>query len=234
MKTLGLLGGMSWESSVVYEKIINEAVREALGGVASADLVIRSFNFADIERLQARGKWDEAGEVLARAAADLEKAGAQAIVLCTNTMHQVAEAIEAAISIPLLHIVDATGEAIREADVKRVALLGTRYTMEQPFYRDALAQRYDVDVVVPSEHERETIHRIIYDELVQGVINPASKDQVMDIVSRMSRDEGIAGVIAGCTEIELLVTEDDIDSAYFPTTTLHAQYAADFALKGGE
>jgi aspartate racemase len=234
MKTLGLLGGMSWESSIVYEKIINEAVREALGGVASADLIIRSFNFADIERLQAHDKWDEAGEVLAQAAADLEKAGAQALVLCTNTMHQVAEAIEASISIPLLHIVDATGEAIREAGVKRVALLGTRYTMEQPFYRDALAQRYDLDVVVPSQQDRETIHHIIYDELVQGIINPASKDQVMDIISRMFREEGITGVIAGCTEIELLVAADDIDNSYFPTTTLHAQYAAHFALKGGE
>ena len=234
MKTLGLLGGMSWESSIVYEKIINEVVREVLGGVASADLIIRSFNFADIEHLQAHGKWEEAGEVLACAARDLEHAGAEAMVLCTNTMHHVAHAIQADISIPLLHIVDATGEAIRKEGVKRVALLGTRYTMEQPFYRDALAQRYDIDVVVPSQHERETIHRIIYDELVQGVIKPSSRDQVREIISRMSREEGITGAIAGCTEIELLVKPDDIDSAYFPTTTLHAQYAAHFALKGGE
>jgi len=155
-------------------------------------------------------------------------------VLCTNTMHQVADAIETAISIPLLHIVDATGDAIREAGVKRVALLGTRYTMEKPFYRDALAQRYDLDVVVPSMREREAIHSIIYDELVQGVINPTSKDEVSEIIRRMSRDEGITGVIAGCTEIELLVTADDIKSAYFPTTTLHARYAAHFALAGGE
>ena len=225
---------MSWESSVLYEKIINETVRDRLGGVASADLIIRSFNFSDIERLQAAGQWDEAGSVLARAASALEAAGAEAIVLCTNTMHQVAPAIEGSISIPLLHIVDATGEAIRKAGVKRVALLGTRYTMEQPFYRDALAQRYDLDVVVPSEQARETIHHIIYDELVQGVINPVSKDQVMGIISRMSREEGITGVIAGCTEIELLVTADDIDGDYFPTTTLHAQYAAHFALEGGE
>jgi len=234
VKTLGLLGGMSWESSVVYEKIINETVREALGGVTSADLIIRSFNFADIERLQSAGEWDQAGVALATAAADLERAGAQAMVLCTNTMHQVADAIETAISIPLLHIVDATGDAIREAGVKRVALLGTRYTMEKPFYRDALAQRYDLDVVVPSMHEREAIHSIIYDELVQGVINPTSKDEVSEIIRRMSRDEGITGVIAGCTEIELLVTSDDIKSAYFPTTTLHARYAAHFALAGGE
>ena len=223
---------MSWESSVVYEKIINEAVREALGGVASADLIIRSFNFADIELLQAQGKWNEAGEVLANAAVDLESAGAQAIVLCTNTMHQVAEAIEAAISTRLLHIVDATGEAIRQEGVKRVALMGTRYTMEQPFYRDALAQRYDLDAVVPTGEEREAIHRIIYDELVQGVINPASKDQVIEIIDRMSREEGITGVIAGCTEIELLVTSDDVDIAYFATTTLHARHAAHFVLEG--
>jgi len=234
VKTLGLLGGMSWESSVVYEKIINETVREALGGVTSADLIIRSFNFADIERLQSAGEWDQAGVALATAAADLERAGAQAMVLCTNTMHQVADAIETAISIPLLHIVDATGDAIREAGVKRVALLGTRYTMEKPFYRDALAQRYDLDVVVPSMREREAIHSIIYDELVQGVINPTSNDEVSEIIRRMSRDEGITGVIAGCTEIELLVTSDDIKSAYFPTTTLHARYAAHFALAGGE
>ena len=225
---------MSWESSVLYEKIINETVRDRLGGVASADLIIRSFNFSDIERLQAAGQWDEAGAVLARAAAALEVVGAEAIVLCTNTMHQVAPAIEASISIPLLHIVDATGEAISKAGVRRVALLGTRYTMEQPFYREALAERYDLEVVVPSDHERAAIHRIIYEELVQGVISSASKKQVVGIIHRLSLDEAVTGVIAGCTEIELLVTPDDIDSDYFPTTTLHAQYAAHFALEGGE
>jgi len=230
MKTLGLLGGMSWESSVVYEKIINESVRDALGGVASADLIVRSFNFADIEKLQATHDWDSAGEVLARSAADLERVGAEAIVLCTNTMHRVAGAIETAISVPLLHIVDATGKAIQATRVKRVALLGTRYTMEQPFYRDALAERYNLEVVVPSEEERDTIHSIIYDELVQGIINPASREQVLDIIGRMSREDAVQGVIAGCTEIELLVTQDDLDVPYFPTTTLHARHAATFAL----
>jgi len=230
MKALGLLGGMSWESSVVYEKIINESVRDALGGVASADLIVRSFNFADIEKLQATHDWDSAGEVLARSAADLERVGAEAIVLCTNTMHRVAGAIETAISVPLLHIVDATGKAIQATHVKRVALLGTRYTMEQPFYRDALAERYNLEVVVPSEEERDTIHSIIYDELVQGIINPASREQVLDIIGRMSREDAVQGVIAGCTEIELLVTQDDLDVPYFPTTTLHARHAANFAL----
>ena len=230
MKTLGLLGGMSWESSVVYEKIINESVRDALGGVASADLIVRSFNFADIEKLQATHDWDSAGEVLARSAADLERVGAEAIVLCTNTMHRVADAIETAISVPLLHIVDATGKAIQATRVKRVALLGTRYTMEQPFYRDALAERYNLEVVVPSEEERDTIHNIIYDELVQGIINPGSREQVLEVIGRMSREDAVQGVIAGCTEIELLVTQDDLDVLYFPTTTLHARHAATFAL----
>jgi len=230
MKTLGLLGGMSWESSVVYEKIINESVRDALGGVASAGLIVRSFNFADIEKLQATHDWDSAGEVLARSAADLERVGAEAIVLCTNTMHRVADAIETAISVPLLHIVDATGKAIQATRVKRVALLGTRYTMEQPFYRDALAERYNLEVVVPSEEERDTIHNIIYDELVQGIINPGSREQVLEVIGRMSREDAVQGVIAGCTEIELLVTQDDLDVLYFPTTTLHARHAAKFAL----
>jgi aspartate racemase len=230
MKTLGLLGGMSWESSVVYEKIINESVRDALGGVASADLIVRSFNFADIEKLQATHHWDSAGEVLARSAADLERVGAEGIVLCTNTMHRVADAIETAISVPLLHIVDATGKAIQATRVTRVALLGTRYTMEQPFYRDALAERYNLEVVVPKEEERDTIHSIIYDELVQGIINPGSREKVLDIIARMSRKEAVQGVIAGCTEIELLVTQNDLDVPYFPTTTLHARHAANFAL----
>jgi aspartate racemase len=230
MKTLGLLGGMSWESSVVYEKIINESVRDALGRVASADLIVRSFNFADIEKLQATHDWDSAGEVLARSAADLERVGAEAIVLCTNTMHRVADAIETAISVPLLHIVDATGKAIQATRMTRVALLGTRYTMEQLFYRDALAERYNLEVVVPSEEERDTIHSIIYDELVQGIIKPASREQALEVIGRMSREDAVQGVIAGCTEIELLVTQDDLDVPYFPTTTLHACHAANFAL----
>ena len=222
---------MSWESSVVYEQLINERVRESLGGVASADLLIRSFNFADIEALQAAGKWNEAGQLLAQAAADLEGAGAEAIVLCTNTMHQVAQAITEATSIPLLHIVTATGEAITAAGISRVLLLGTRYTMQQPFYKDALAMHFGLDVVVPHEHEQDVVHRIIYDELVQGIVSDRSRDDVVTIINRVVDQEGIQGVIAGCTEIELLIRDKDVKVAYFPTTTIHATYAADYALE---
>ena len=225
---------MSWESSVVYERLINERVRERLGGVASADLLIRSFNFADIEALQAKGEWDEAGRVLASAASALESAGADAIVLATNTMHQVADAIIEGISIPLLHIVTATGEAITQAGAKKVLLLGTRYTMEQPFYKDALATQFDLEVVTPDEDEREALHRIIYEELVQGVVSDDSRARVIDIINRAKASDNIDGVIAGCTEIELLVQQEHIDVTYFPTTTLHAHYAAEFALEGRE
>ena len=232
MLRLGLLGGMSWESSVVYERLINERVRERLGGVASADLLIRSFNFADIEALQAKGEWDEAGSVLASAASALESAGADAIVLATNTMHQVADAIIEGISIPLLHIVTATGEAITQAGAKKVLLLGTRYTMEQPFYKEALAAQFELDVVTPDEDEREALHRIIYEELVQGVVSDDSRARVIDIINHAKASHNIEGVIAGCTEIELLVQQEHIDVTYFPTTTLHAHYAAEFALSG--
>ena len=230
MKRLGLLGGMSWESSVVYERHINEAVRERRGGVASADLIIRSFNFADIEALQAQGDWEGAGRVLGEAAFDLQSAGAQAILLCTNTMHQVASDIENHISIPLLHIATATGEAITRAGVKKVALLGTRYTMERPFYKDTLAQQFGLEVVTPDQAGRDDVHRIIYDELVQGMVNPKSKDAVLGIVSQLKQEHGIEGVIAGCTEIELLIDRSDLDLPYFPTTEIHARYAARWAL----
>jgi len=223
---------MSWESSVVYERLINQRVRERLGGVASADLLIRSFNFADIEALQAKGEWDEAGSVLASAASALESAGADAIVLATNTMHQVADAIIEGISIPLLHIVTATGEAITQAGAKKVLLLGTRYTMEQPFYKEALAAQFELDVVTPDEDEREALHRIIYEELVQGVVSDDSRARVIDIINHAKASHNIEGVIAGCTEIELLVQQEHIDVTYFPTTTLHAHYAAEFALSG--
>ena len=234
MKRLGLLGGMSWESSVVYERHLNEAVRERLGGVASADLIIRSFNFADIEALQAQGDWESAGRVLGDAASDLETAGAQAIVLCTNTMHQVATDIESHISIPLLHIVTATGEAITRAGVRKVALLGTRYTMERPFYKDALAQQFGLEVVTPDQAGRDEVHRIIYDELVQGIVSPGSKERTVAIISQLKREHGIEGVIAGCTEIELLIHRSDLGLPYFPTTEIHARYAAHWALGGKE
>ncbi|MGI9611096.1 MAG: aspartate/glutamate racemase family protein [Acidimicrobiia bacterium] len=230
MKTIGLLGGMSWESSIEYERLINTEVRRRLGGVHSADLLIRSYDFAAIEALQERGDWKAAGELLAADAARLETAGAELVVLCTNTMHRAAEAIEAAITVPLLHIADATADAIDRAGLTRVALLGTRYTMEQDFYRGRLAAR-GLDISIPTEPERDMIHRVIFDELVQGEVSGASRGQFVAAIERLIED-GAEGVIAGCTEIELLVTPDDVSCPYFPTTALHARAAVDAALDG--
>lgn len=228
MKTIGLLGGMSWESSIEYERLINEGVRARLGGTASADLIVRSYNFADIEALQQAGDWEAAGALLATDARRLEAAGAELVLLCTNTMHRVAGAIEAALTVPFVHIVDATAAAIDRSGVRRVALLGTRYTMEHEFYRGGLEAR-GYDVLVPDERDRTVVHDVIYDELVRGVIDPESRAKYLAIVDRLLA-RGAEGVIAGCTEIELLVTPADIDVAYFPTTALHARRAVDLAL----
>ena len=230
MKRLGLLGGMSWESSIEYERWINEIVRERLGGVTSADLIIRSFNFADIEALQAAGNWDEAGQVLGSAARDLERSGAEAIVLCTNTMHVVAEDIATSIGVPLLHIADATAAAIRDAGLTRVALLGTRYTMEQDFSVGRLQER-GLEVSIPDEPGRTIVHNVIYDELVRGIISPASKTMYLEIITDLV-NRGAQGIIAGCTEIELLVGPDDLAVPYFPTARIHAHAAAEFSLRG--
>lgn len=228
MKTIGLLGGMSWESSIEYERMINEGVRSRLGGVASADLIIRSYNFAAIEELQAAGEWDEAGELLATDAAHLEKAGADLVVLCTNTMHVVAPAIEAALTVPFLHLADATATAVTAAGLQTIGLLGTRYTMEQDFYRGRL-ESHGLQVVVPDEPDRTMVHDVIYDELVQGKINPESKISYLAAIERLI-GQGAQGIIAGCTEIELLISPDDVDVAYFPTTRLHAEAAVAAAL----
>lgn len=229
MKRLGLIGGMSWESSIEYERIINQIVRRELGGVASADLVIRSFNFAEIEKLQADNDWERAGIVLGEASRALESAGAEAIVLCTNTMHVVAEAIENAVSIPLIHIADATGLAIQQSHLDSVALLGTRYTMEKDFYANRIRENYGIDVIIPEEPDRTTVHDVIYNELVQGVISTESREHYLEIVQRQV-ERGAQGIIAGCTEIELLVSANDVPVPYFPTTTIHATAAAVFAL----
>lgn len=228
MKRIGLLGGMSWESSVEYERIINRAVRARLGGTHSADLVIRSYDFATIEGLQEAGAWAGAGALLAADARLLQAAGAEAIVLCTNTMHVVAPAIEAAVGVPVLHIADATADAVLAAGVTDVALLGTRYTMEQDFYRGRLARR-GLRVLVPDEPDRTTVHAVIYDELVRGVVNESSRRAYLDVIDRLLA-RGAQGVIAGCTEIELLVTPAHVAVPYFPTTRLHAEAAAAFAL----
>ena len=228
MKRIGLLGGMSWESSVEYERLINEAVRDRLGGTASADLIIRSYNFEDIEALQDAGAWDRAGEVLAGDAAMLEGAGAELILLCTNTMHRLAPQIEAALSVPFLHIGTVIAEAVQHAGLSAVALLGTRYTMEGTFYRSKLEEQ-GIEVLIPDEPDRSMVHDVIYDELVQGTIDAHSRDRYLMAIDRMV-DRGAKGVIGGCTEIELLVTADDLSVPFFPSTALHARAAVDAAL----
>ena len=228
VRRIGLLGGMSWESSIEYERIINTEVRRRLGGTHSADLVIRSYDFHEVEALQEAGDWDGAGALLAGDAAALQTAGAELIVLCTNTMHIVAPAIEAAIDVPFLHLADATADAVIAQGVETVALLGTRYTMEQPFYRDRLTAR-GLDVLVPDEPDRTMVHDVIFDELVQGEIVAESKAAYLEAIARLV-DAGAAGVIAGCTEIELLVHAEDLDVPYFPTARLHALAAVDAAL----
>jgi len=220
---------MSWESSIEYERIINEEVRRRLGGVHSADLLIRSYNFHDIEELQQNGQWDEAGRRLAQDAAVLERAGAELIVLCTNTMHKVADTIEAAVTVPFLHLADATARAVLESGIDKVALLGTAYTMEQDFYRGRLAL-HGLEVIVPDEADRVFVHRVIFDELVRGIVTTASKVRYLEIMDTLVRD-GARGVIAGCTEIELLVGADDVDVPYFPTAQIHALAAVAAALE---
>ena len=228
MKTIGLLGGMSWESSVHYEELINTSVRERLGGVHSADLVIRSYDFAMIEKLQSNDEWDEAGKVLARDAQALVSVGAELIVLCTNTMHKVSDKIEAAIDVPFVHLADATAAAVQKEGLTTVGLLGTRFTMEQGFYRERL-ESHGLTVLIPNDDERTVIHNVIYDELVRGELNRSSREEYLDIIDRLG-SRGAEGVIAGCTEIELLVTEDDVFLPFFATTQIHAEAVVEVAL----
>jgi len=229
MKTIGLLGGMSWESSVEYERIINTEVRRRLGGVHSADLLVRSYDFGAIEALQDVGDWEAAGELLATDARRLQDAGADLIVLCTNTMHLVAPAIEAAISVPFIHLADATATAVRDAGLETVALLGTKFTMEMDFYAGRL-EDHGLAVLIPETGDREMINAVIYNELVRGRILAESRIRYLEIIDRLI-DAGAQGVIAGCTEIELLVTRDDVSVPYFPTTRLHALAAVEVALQ---
>jgi aspartate racemase len=229
MKTLGLIGGMSWESTVPYYRIVNETVRERLGGLHSARIVLYSVNFHDIERLQRAGAWDEAGRMLAGAARSLEAAGAEGLALCTNTMHEVAPAIEAAVTIPLLHIADPTAAAIRRAGLTTVGLLGTRFTMERDFYRGRLTARHGLTVIIPDAADREIVHRVIYDELCRGDIRAESRAHYREIMRRLI-EAGAEGIILGCTEIALLVGSDDAPVPLFDTTRLHARHAAEWAL----
>jgi aspartate racemase len=230
MKTLGLIGGMSWESTMPYYRIVNERVRERLGGLHSAKLVLHSVDFAEIEALQRADDWDAAGAILADAARGLRAAGAEAIVVCTNTMHLVAPAIEAAVDVPLLHIADATAARIRAAGLDTVALLGTRFTMERDFYR-ARIEAAGIAVLTPEAADRETVHRVIYDELCLGRIREDSRDAYRRIIAGLVA-RGAQGAILGCTEIGLLIGESDAPVPLFDTARIHAEAAADWALAG--
>jgi aspartate racemase len=231
MKRIGLLGGMSWESSAEYYRIINELVRDRLGGLHSADCVLRSVDFAEIEQLQRTGAWEQAGERLAQEASGLVDGGAELLVLCTNTMHKVADAISEAVAIPLVHIADATAEAVRSHGLARVGLLATAYTMEQDFYVGRLRDLHGLDVVVPDEPDRQTVHRVIYDELCVGVVRERSRDDYRRIMLRL-REMGAEAILFGCTEIDLLVGPDDSPVPVFDTTRLHAERAVELALMG--
>jgi aspartate racemase len=230
MKTIGLIGGMSWESTVPYYRVINETVRERLGGFHSAKLVLYSFDFHEIEQMQSSGAWDESGRMLAQAARSLEAAGADFIVLCTNTMHKVADAIESAVSIPLFHIADPTAQEINKNGLTKVGLLGTRFTMEQDFYRGRLRDQHHLDVLIPDEADRGIVHKIIYDELCMGLVRDGSRVEYRRIIQRLV-DQGAQGVILGCTEISMLVGPSDSPVPLFDTTSLHARKAAEYALK---
>jgi aspartate racemase len=229
VKTIGLIGGMSWESTIPYYRIINERVKERLGGLHSAKVVLHSVDFQEIERMQHAGDWDGAGRAMAAAARSMAAAGADFLVLCTNTMHKVAGAIEAAVAIPLLHIADPTAGAVRARGFNRVGLLGTRFTMEDAFYRDRLRDRHGIDVRVPDAEGRALVHRVIYEELCLGRVRDASRAQFHRIIRDLA-GAGAEAVILGCTEISLLVDPAEAAAPLFDTTLLHAVAAADRAL----
>ena len=228
MKTIGLIGGMSWESTQTYYRLINEKVREELGGLHSAKLALYSVDFAEIEALQHQGDWEATAKILSAAGKSVESAGADFLVICTNTMHKVAPQIEQAISIPLLHIADATASALKKDGVTCVGLLGTRFTMEQAFYRDRL-EEHGIRVIVPDESQREKVHSVIYNELCLGEIKPDSRQAYLEVIGELS-DRGAQGVILGCTEIGLLIKAADTDVPLYDTTELHADQAVQFAL----
>lgn len=229
MKTIGLLGGMSWESTVEYYRIINERIRERKGGLHSARVVIHSFDFAEIELLQQNGRWEDAARALTDAARGLERAGADVLVIATNTMHKVADEIENGVSIPLLHIADATAARITELGVGTVGLLGTAFTMEEDFYRDRLKRVHGIKTIVPDATDRQTVHRVIYEELCIGSIRDRSRQMFREIIGRLV-SRGAEGIVLGCTEISLLVENGDADVPLFDTTEIHAVAAAEWAI----
>ena len=229
LKTIGLIGGMSWESTATYYKIINETVKEKLGGLHSAKCILYSVDFQEIEECQANGNWEKSGEILGEAAYNLEKAGADFIVICTNTMHKVVNQIKEKISIPILHIAEMTAEKILEKGIKNIALLGTKYTMEQDFYKSKLIEK-GINVIIPDKNDIETINEVIYDELCLGSINFNSKKKFLEIVDKL-RSKGAEGIILGCTEIGLLIKNEDTDVPLFDTAIIHAEQAAMYSIK---
>ena len=229
LKTIGLIGGMSWESTVTYYKIINETVKEKLGGLHSAKCILYSIDFQEIEECQANGNWEKSGEILGEAANNLEKAGADFIVICTNTMHKVINQIKEKISIPILHIAEMTAEKILEKGLKNIALLGTKYTMEQDFYKSKLIEK-GINVIIPDKNDIEIINKVIYDELCLGIINSNSKKKFLEIVDKL-RSKGAEGIILGCTEIGLLIKNEDTDVPLFDTAVIHAEEAAIYSIK---
>lgn len=229
MKTMGLIGGLSWESSVEYYRLVNEGVRERLGGLHSARLLLHSFDFHEIEQLQDQGRWADATARMIEAAESLRRAGADFLVICSNTMHRMAEEIQAAVPLPLVHIADATADAVARAGLSTVGLLGTRFTMDQDFYKGRLAGRHGVGVVTPDEPGRTVVHDVIYGELCRGVVRDASREAYRRVVAEL-RDRGAQAVVLGCTEISLLLRPQDTDVPLFDTTRLHAEAAVAFAL----
>ena len=229
MKVIGLIGGMSWESTVTYYKIINETVKERLDGLHSAKCVLYSVDFQEIEECQANGDWEKSGEILGEAAYNLEKAGADFIVICTNTMHKVINEIKEKISIPILHIAEMTAEKILERKIKNIALLGTKYTMEQNFYKEKFIEK-GINVIIPDKDGIKSINDIIYEELCLGIINPESKTKYLEIIKKLEK-EGAEGVILGCTEIGMLVKKGDTDIPLFDTSVIHAEQAAIYSIE---
>jgi aspartate racemase len=230
MKTIGLIGGMSWESSIEYYRILNETVRAKLGGLHSAKSIMYSVDFAEIEVLQHQGRWDEATELMIAAAKNVENGGADFVIICTNTMHKMADEVQRHIGVPLLHIADATAEAVKARGLRTVGLLGTRFSMEEDFYKGRLTERHGLEVIIPAEEEREIVHRVIYDELCAGKINQTSREQYVGIMNRLVKD-GAEAIILGCTEISLLVRDEDSQVPLFDTTTIHAVAAVEYALQ---
>lgn len=230
MKTIGLLGGMSWESTASYYQLINESIKKELGGLHSAEIVLYSVDFAEIEKLQHQGEWDKTAKILTRAAQGIEKAGADFILICTNTMHLVAPQVQAGITVPLLHIADATAEEIIKHDIKKIGLLGTAFTMEQDFYKGRLEKQYKLSVITPDEADRAIVHQVIYEELCLGEIRDASRHEYLRIIDKLV-EQGAEGVILGCTEIALLVKPEDTDIQLFDTTKIHALKAVEKALE---